>query len=153
MQSLAEEKAMLEKYCNRAVDEAMTVISKSRPNFARPKLIFDWGIRRVSHMGGYYAKYKTHGINYAMRQFSIRRYSTNLVFYEYPSFAKDPEIGSYPASNIYQYIFILTLHEIAHCIQAFDANIARKKVLPHGDEFKQAYRDLRVAFNLVKPKV
>lgn len=113
-------------------------------NFSVKVMKWDWNPSRVSSRGGIYAKGP--GINIAMRN-NFLRYSTPVdKFYEYPSYDSDPIIGGiyYTVPEIK--LKAIIAHEVSHAIQWYEARLKNTRYKPHGLEFKQFYKELRVLF-------
>ena len=106
-------------------------------------LRLDWSNNRTRSKGGMY--YKGPGISIAMAKYSRRSVDAYRV-YEYSSFDKDPEIGGFFTDNIVDAMRMVICHEMAHACQYYDYEIKGYKDVPHGQVFKDIYRDIRNVF-------
>jgi hypothetical protein len=109
------------------------------------QVIIDHSPKRVTSRGGMYAKGP--GINLALNSFTrFKQPDGTYKFNEYPSFAKDPVIGSVIGS-FDKCTKALVVHEIAHAVQFYYVKINDiKNDKPHGALFKRFYADLRKEF-------
>lgn len=116
----------------------------------------DFSPKRVTHRGGLYAKGP--GINLAgnliTNLYNNQKRVGSLLskFNEYPSYSKDPIIGSVIITDWTQYVKLVVAHEVAHaCQQYLRFRDKLENEAPHGTLFKSIYRTIRLSINSTLP--
>lgn len=114
-------------------------------DFSLVRCKLDWSTRRRSSRGGWY---NGPGINIAMHLYT--RKLGLYRQYEYPSFDSDPVIGGFYSTEASHALGMVICHEMAHAVQYYRDRVLNIKIdRPHGESFKNPYRELRI--NILNP--
>ena len=147
------------KLVHKYVEASKDALRTFCPEFYYINLVtkVDFSTRRRSHRGGMYAKGP--GISMAGSCFT-QAYSYYKIdggyskFEEYPSFKRDPIIGSAFVNNLEQLIALNTGHEVAHACQwylIFQDKLYANKENGHGEFFQKIYQKIRLVLNKELP--